>query len=50
MKTPRIRTQWEDGNSPMTPTPQPYAAYKPPGVEWLGDIPSALGSAAAPQP
>ena len=23
----------------MTPTSQPYAAYKPPGVEWLGDIP-----------
>ena len=40
MKTPRIRTQWEDGNSPMTPTPQPYPAYKPSDVEWLGDVPA----------
>ena len=24
----------------MTPTPQPYPAYKPSGVEWLGEIPA----------
>ena len=23
----------------MTDTPQPYPAYKPSGVEWLGDVP-----------
>ncbi len=23
----------------MTPAPQPYPAYKPSGVEWLGDVP-----------
>ena len=23
----------------MTPTPQPYPAYKPSGVPWLGDVP-----------
>ena len=40
MKTPRIRTQWEDGNSPMIPIPQPYPHYKPSHVEWLGDIPA----------
>ena len=42
MKTPRIRTQWEDGNSPMTPTPQPYPAYKPSDVEWHGDVQAHL--------
>ena len=40
MKTPKIRTQWEDGNSPMTPTPQPYPTYKPSHVEWLGNVPA----------
>ena len=24
----------------MTPSPQPYPAYKPSGVEWLGDVPT----------
>ena len=24
----------------MTPTPQPYPAYKPSHVEWLGDVPA----------
>ncbi len=23
----------------MIPTPQPYPAYKPSNVEWLGDVP-----------
>ena len=40
MKTPKIRTQWEDGNSPMIPTPQPYPHYKPSHVDWLGDVPA----------
>ena len=26
--------------STMTATPQPYPAYKPSGVEWLGDVPT----------
>ena len=40
MKTPRTRTPWEDRSTSMTPTPQPYPAYKPSHVEWLGDVPA----------
>ena len=27
----------------MIHPPHPYPAYKPSGVEWLGDVPYALG-------
>ena len=39
MKTPRIRTPWEDRSTSMTPIPQPYPHYKPSAVEWHGDVP-----------
>ena len=29
-----------------TPHLQPYPAYKPSGVQWLGDVPVALGGGA----
>ena len=40
MKTPKIRTQGGDRNSPVLPTPKHYPAYKPSNVEWLGNVPA----------